>query len=124
MYITEAAFEPRPAGFTFYPITDATDIESACELRVTFQPTAYYPAERDTGMGADFDARIARIEIRDAAECYNDKAWHILEPREAALAKTFLETHCAAAMWAEAEIEAAIAFGHLDRWDAACTWVA
>ncbi len=118
MYITDCTFEPKPTGLNFYPIETCQDPSSACELRVTFQPLAYYPEESDTGQGADFDAKIVLIEIRDGAERNNEKAWHKLEPREAGLARAFLEAHCSAEMWAEAEIEAAEAFGYRDRWAA------
>lgn len=117
MYITECTFEPKPTGLNFYPLNGEAD--SDCELRVTFHPIAYYPEERDTGQGADFDARITRIEIRDADEWGNEKAWHFLEPRDAELAKAYLEAHCSKEMWEQAFIETAEAFGYVAyRWAA------
>lgn len=110
MYIIECTFEPRPAGLNFYPRTGPS-CDSDCELRVTFQPIDYYPDEPDTGQGADFDARITCVEIRDAADEDDEKAWHILEPYEAGLARHFLEEHCSKEMWEQAFVETAEAFG-------------
>jgi hypothetical protein len=116
-YIVECTFEPRPTGLNFY-LRTSVSFDSDCELCVTFQPTAYYPAERDIGVGADFDARIVRIEIRGADEADNEKAWYTLEPREAEMAKKFLEEHHSKEMWEQAFDETAEAFGQSARWAA------
>lgn len=110
MYITECTFRPcDAAGMVFLPF-DANS-EFTAELRVTFQPVAYYPAEPDTGAGPDFDAKIVRIEIRDALDDLSEKAWHKLEPRDAAAARRFLDEYCSESMWDQAFEETAEAFG-------------
>ena len=64
MYTAECTYRSCGSGLLFFPA--GGDLE--CDLRVTFTPKAFYPAERDVGAGADFDADIASIEMRDWAD--------------------------------------------------------
>lgn len=105
-YIADCSFRPtHTAGLIFSPAAIADDGQA--ELRVHFKPLAYLPPEPDVGAGADFNAKIIRVEIRDIQA----GAWHRLDPRDTATALAFLEGHFSRAMWAEAEIETAAYFG-------------
>lgn len=105
MYTAECTYAPGSSGLLFLPANFKAD---PCELRVTFRPLAYYPAERDTGAGADFDAAIASIEIRDADDPGGH--WHVLDGQDYDAARRFLERHHPD-MWDTAFAETEEAFG-------------
>jgi hypothetical protein len=107
MYTAECTFKSTASGLLFFPIGG----DGSCDLRVTFRPKAYYPAERDIGMGADFDAGIASIEMRDWADGASAKAWHKLEGKDLRAAECFLNQHHRDPMWDQAFAETAEAFG-------------
>lgn len=110
-------YQPTAFGLIFLPI----DIESdyLCDLRVSFEPLAYYPAESGTGAGADFDARITSIEMFDHRDGINDDSsvcktpWRTLEGDDRKAAEAFLDAHCRDDMWAEAEAETTAAYDDL-----------
>lgn len=111
MYIADCSFGFfNGLGLIVRPAALDTDWQQG-ELRVTFKPLNYYPAEPSSGAGADFNASITRIEIRDIQDVSGERAWHLLDPRDSATARTFLEAHCSEAMWDQAFDETAEAFG-------------
>ncbi len=111
MYIADCSFRfSHNAGLTVRPAALDTDWHQG-ELRVSFKPLKYFPPEPDSGAGADFDARITRIEIRDIQDESGERAWHLLDPRDTATARTFLDAYYCEAMWDQAFDETAEAFG-------------
>lgn len=107
MYTAECTYKSSGSGLLFFP----TGGDRQCDLRVTFSPKAYYPAERDTGQGADFNADITSIEMRDWADGASDKAWHVLTGNDLWAAQCFLNQHHRDPMWDQAFDETAEAFG-------------
>jgi hypothetical protein len=107
MYTAECTYRSSGSGLLFFP----SGGDRECDLRVTFTPKAYYPADRDTGQGADFDADIAAIDIRDHGDGDTLKAWHPLKDGDLWAAKCFLNQHHREPMWDQAELETAEAFG-------------
>lgn len=107
MYTAECTYRSGGSGLLFFP--SGGDLQ--CDLRVTFTPKAFYPAERDTGQGADFNADIASIEIRDADAADAPKNWHPLKGNDLWAAKCFLNQHHRDPMWDQAFDETAEAFG-------------
>lgn len=110
MFQIACTYQPSADGPRFAPFN--ADSLHQCDLRVTFRPIAWYPAEPDTGQGADFDASIEAIEMMD---------WHGRDqsPKQLAdaaldAAKAFLEAHHHDAMWAAAEQVTADHFGATD----------
>lgn len=99
-YEISCTYQPTAAGYIFLPEDAESDYQ--CDLRVTFEPVAYYPPERDIGAGADYDARLTLIEVADHAGA---QTWRALAGAEHASAEAYLETHHHDAMWAEAEAE-------------------
>lgn len=107
-------YQPIASGLIFLP----ADLDSAygCDLRVHFEPLAYYPAEPDIGAGPDFDARITTIEMLDDRDSVDEDGrpcrtpWRVLEGDARKAAEAFLDAHCREAMWAEAEAETAAAY--------------
>ena len=103
MYFADCSFQWTKDGLTILP--PAADPDCHGELRVTFTPTSYYAAERDTGQGADFDARIHRIEIRDANHPDGTTGWKILSPRDKPMAEAYLDANHRDEMWDQAFAE-------------------
>lgn len=89
--------QPSTAGLIF--ATEDEDSPFACELRVYFQPVAYYPAEPDIGAAADFDAHIVRIEL------HNGEGTRVLYGAGRVAAEAFLAAYHHDDMWAIAEDE-------------------
>ncbi len=112
MYIADCQYQLSGACLLFH--ATGHSVSDPCELRVTFKPVAYYPPERDVGAGADFQANITAIEIRDL-EDPDETGWHKLEGADFETAFGFLDTHHNSPMWDQAEIETAEHFG-VDSW--------
>jgi hypothetical protein len=110
MYIADCDFKLTHETGLILSAPDA-DSDFQGELRVSFKPIAYYPAEPDTGADADFDAKITKIELRDIQDASGEAAWHRLDPRDKATAIAFLEAHCSRDMWDAAFAETAEHFG-------------
>lgn len=108
MYKAESSYRSGGSGLLFF-LPGCGDRE--CDLRVTFTPKAYYPAERDCGAGPDFDADIRSIELRDYDDGDDEKAWHALTGNDLWAARCFLENHYKRPMWDQAFDETAEAFG-------------
>ena len=122
-YQIACTYQASAFGLMFLPI-DTDGVPDHCDLRVTFHPLAYYPAERDTGQGADFDADITRIDIYDHQDGTVDtggERWRPLAGKDLDAAKRFLDKHYRNDMWDEAfaETEAAYYDGFLNRSSAA-----
>ncbi len=98
-------YQPTQAGYIFLP--EDAESDSQCDLRVSFEPVAYYPAERDIGAASDYDARIILIEVADHSGA---PTWRALAGEEYASAEAYLETYHHDTMWAEAEAETTEAF--------------
>lgn len=112
MFQIECTCLPSPDGFTFWP--EDSESDSPCELRVTFEPIAYYPPEPDVGAGHDFDARVASIEMLDASapvSIQGGEQWRVLTGNELHNAHAFLGKHHWKEMWAVGEAETLEAFG-------------
>jgi hypothetical protein len=108
MYTAECTYRSgEPDLLFFFP----TGGDRECDLRVSFTPKAFYPAERDIGADADFDADIACIEMRDCADADKPKNWHVLTGSALRAAKCFLNQHHSRPMWDQAFDETAEAFG-------------
>jgi hypothetical protein len=107
-------YQPTAFGLIFLP--PDTDGAYECDLRVSFEPLAYYPAEPDVGAGADFDARITSVEMLDGRDDTNEDGtpcqtpWRTLEGDARKAAEAFLDAHCRDDMWAEAEAETTAAY--------------
>lgn len=106
MFEIACTYQPSDDGYTFHPEDAESDYQ--CDLRATFQPLAYYPAEPDVGAGADFDFAIESIEVADHQ---GGQSWRTLEGTEFKAAEAFLDAHHQEAMLEQAEREAAEAFG-------------
>lgn len=112
MFEIACTYQPSASGYTFHP--EDADSDYQCDLRVSFQPLAYYPAEPDVGAGADFNFDIEAIEVADHD---GGQTWRRLEDDERAAAERFLDRHHRDEMYDAAERETAAAFGvsHLRR---------
>jgi hypothetical protein len=97
MFETQCVCQPSAAGLIFAP--DDPDSAYSRELRVHFQPAAYYPAEPDIGAAADFDAHIVCVELGE------NGIWRQLRGAERDAAEAFLNAHHRDEMWAVAEDE-------------------
>lgn len=118
MYRTPCDFIPTTAGLSLFQAELEIPEATQGELRVTFRPLKYYPPER--GAGADFDAKIIKIEIRDIQdERKRGGGWHKLLGRDEDAAKAFLERHFHADMWERAFEETAEYFGAVTYYRAA-----
>lgn len=94
---TESGLSFSRAGTEF-----ELDVDHHCELRVEFRALAWHPEERDTGQGADFDAEIASIEMRDWRDT-GKNVWHTLAGADRKAAEALLEKHHHREMWDQAE---------------------
>lgn len=106
-FTQEAYFRAAESGLSFSPANGDFEhgADNFCDLRVEFRALAWYPEERDTGCGADFDAEIASIEIRDWTD-QGKNPWHALTGKDRATAEAFLNKHHHRDMWDRAETEA------------------
>lgn len=106
-FIQEAYFRASESGLSFSHADGRFEhgVDNFCDLRVEFKALAWYPEERDTGCGADFDAEIASIEMRDWTDKGKDP-WHELLGKDRATAEAFLNAHHQRDMWDRAETEA------------------
>jgi hypothetical protein len=104
MFTTEAYFRASESGLSFKHANGdfESGLDNFCSLRVTFRGLAWYPEERDTGCGADFDAEIASIEMRDWTDQGKDP-WYELTGGDRKAAEAHLEKHHHRDMWDQAE---------------------
>ncbi len=99
MYEVECAFRRESGALLFIHndhFNEATD--DLCDLRVSFDVTAIYPAEPDTGAGMDWNGDISTIEMRSYSG--NWKRWQLLRHDEFEAAKAFLLREYGAQLWA------------------------
>jgi hypothetical protein len=108
MFTKECSYRPTTSGFVFLPADLDTDL--TCDLVVSFEPVAYYPAEPRIGAGDDFDARIVSIEMIDA--CDLDISPRVMLAGDSyRQALSFLEATCSSDMWEQAAEETVAALG-------------
>lgn len=106
MYEATCTYRSTPSGSIFLP--DDIESDECAELRVSFDPLAYYPTEPDVGAGAHFDVAIGAVELM---EHRGTEQWRTLTGASRTAAIAFLEQHHHKAMWWQADEEAAEAFG-------------
>jgi hypothetical protein len=98
MYEVDCAYRRYDGGIRFIRearMNEAKD--DLATLRVTFEVTAIYPPEKDTGAGLNWNGDIASIKMLDFAGQW--KRWRILRGDELEAAKTFLLEEYAEELW-------------------------